>query len=74
MENAKKVAKIEASSDETHLLFYGPVLQQLKHSFRAHMQSQDMLESQYHAYLEVLTERQLSMAIYGLQSGMEVRF
>jgi hypothetical protein len=77
MENAKKVAKIEASSDETHLLLYGQILQQLRHSFRAHnMQSTESNISEeiqyHHSYIELLTEKQLSMAIYTLQATMEV--
>lgn len=79
MENAKKVAKIEASSDETHLLLYGRILQQLRHSFRAHnMQSTESNISEeitlqyHHSYVELLTEKQLSMAIYTLQATMEV--
>lgn len=79
IENTKKVAKIEASSDETQLLLYGQVLQQLRLSFRAHnhnMQSTDsnISELQYHqySYIELLTEKQLSMAIYALQTTMEV--
>jgi hypothetical protein len=73
MENEKKVAKIEASSDETHLLLYGRILQQLRHSFRAHnMQSSESNISEHHSYVELLTEKQLSMAIYTLQATMEV--
>jgi len=73
MENEKKVAKIEASSDETHLLLYGRILQQLRHSFRAHnMQSTETNISEHYSYIELLTEKQLSMAIYTLQATMEV--
>jgi len=73
MENEKKVAKIEASSDETHLLLYGRILQQLRHSFRAHnMQSTESNISEHYSYIELLTEKQLSMAIYTLQATMEV--
>lgn len=81
MENAKKVAKIEINSDETHLLLYVRVLHQLRHSFRAqNMQSLDstnMLSElqqyhHHHSYVELLTEKQLSMAIYALQTTMEV--
>ena len=73
MENEKKVAKIEASSDETHLLLYGRILQQLRHSFRAHnMQNSESNISEHHSYVELLTEKQLSMAIYTLQATMEV--